>query len=115
MKKGIYKLHFDCGRQGELNGIFVDTDVRVSKLIESGINVYFGEVLGKHSEVCGPIEECDISLVSEEENAVKLFEENNLQNGFNPFGYSNPNFEQEEDDTNELETISEVIDYLLSK
>lgn len=114
MKKGIYKLHFDCGRSGELNGIFVDTDIRVAKLIESGINVYFGEVLGKHSEVCGPIEGCDISLVTEDETTVKAFEENNLENGFNPFDHTHTGFEKEDVDTDDM-SISDVIDLLLQE
>lgn len=114
MKKGIYKLHFDCGRSGELNGIFVDTDIRVAKLIESGINVYFGEVLGKHSEVFGPIEECDISLVTQDENAVKLFEENNLENGFNPFDESQDGSFEIDGQKTTPEIVGEIIDLLLS-
>lgn len=115
MKKGIYRLKFDCGRSGELNGIFVDTDVRVQKAIECGVHVYFGEVLGKHSEVTGPIEENDIQLITENENAVSVFEEHNLQTGFNPFNHSHIGFEQEEDDLTEKETLGDVVDYLLSK
>lgn len=115
MKKGIYKLNFDCGRSGELTGIFVSTDKKVEKLIESGIQVYFGEVLGKHSDVCGPIEKNDIKLHTDDAEAVEAFEKYDFESGYNPFGYSNPKFEQEEDETNEMETIDEVIDYLLSK
>ncbi len=53
MKKGIYRLTFDCGRSGNLTGVFVDTDLRVKKLVETKMVIYFGEVLGKHSEVMG--------------------------------------------------------------
>lgn len=85
--KAVYKLHFDCGRMGELNGLFVADTEKVRELIESGEEVYFGEVLGKHSEVCGPIEESDISLVSTDENVIKVIEEHDLENGYNPFDY----------------------------
>lgn len=115
MKKGIYRLNFDCGRSGELKGIFVDTDIRVSKAIECGVHVYFGEVLGKHSEVTGPIEQDDIELITQDENAVSIFEQHNLQTGFNPFNYSHVGFEQEEDDLTEIETLGNVVDYLLTK
>ncbi len=114
MKKGIYKLSFDCGRMGELNGVFVDTDIRVAKLIESGVDVYFGEVLGKHSEIFGPIEQRDIKLVTEDETTVKAFEENNLENGFNPFDYTHIGFEKEGVDTDDM-LISDVIDLLLQE
>jgi len=91
--KAVYKLHFDCGRMGELNGLFISDTDKVRELIESGADVYFGEVLGKHSEVCGPIEESDISLVSTDENVIKVIEEHGLENGYNPFDY----IEQDED------------------
>lgn len=85
--KAVYKLHFDCGRMGELTGLFIADTEAVNKLIESGEEVYFGEVLGKHSEVCGPIEQADITLVSTEESVIKAIEEHGLENGFNPFDY----------------------------
>lgn len=85
--KAVYKLHYDCGRMGELTGLFIAQKEDVDKLIESGEEVYFGEVLGKHSEVCGPIEENDVTLISAEENVIKLIEEHGLENGFNPFDY----------------------------
>lgn len=85
--KAVYKLHFDCGRMGELTGLFVAEQEKMNALIQSGEEVYFGEVLGKHSEVCGPIEEDDVSLISTDENVIKVIEEHGLENGFNPFDY----------------------------
>lgn len=95
--KAVYKLHYDCGRMGELTGLFIAEKEDVEKLIESGEEVYFGEVLGKHSEICGPIEECDLTLISTEENVIKLIEEHGLENGFNPFDY----IDNDEDDEDE--------------
>lgn len=86
--KAVYKLHFDCGRMGQLDGLFIAEKEKVKELIDSGREVYFGEVLGKHSEIMGPIEEPDdITLVSEDEEVIRVIEENNLENGFNPFDY----------------------------
>jgi hypothetical protein len=86
--KGIYKFNYDCGRMGDLNGIFVAEKKDVEDLITSKIEVYFGEVLGKHSEVYGPIEAGHITLASDDPNAVAVVENLNLSTGFNPFGYS---------------------------
>ena len=62
----LYNFHFDCGRQGTLNGMFaVDArgEAALDALIASRREVYFGEVLGKHSEVSGPIDPGDVSMV----------------------------------------------------
>ncbi len=87
--EAIFKFHFDCGRDGELIGIFTADTEQVENLISSGDEVYFGEVLGKHSEICGLVEENDISFITSDEEAVKMFKENNLETGFNPFDYYN--------------------------
>jgi hypothetical protein len=93
--KAIYKLHFDCGRMGVLEGSFVADTEEVKKLIDSKKEVYFGEVLGKHSEISGRIEECDITLVTTEPKVVELFERHDLSSGYNPFDY----IEEEEEVT----------------
>ncbi len=87
MKEAIFKLEFDCGRAGELTGVFVSTREKVSKLIESGIEVYFGDVLGKHSDVCGAVEEGEITFATDSAEVVQLFKELNLSSGINPFEY----------------------------
>ena len=48
MKK-LYKFELDYGRQGTLEGIFVSLESDFDRMI--GNEVYFGEALGKHSEV----------------------------------------------------------------
>ncbi len=85
--KAIYRLHFGCGRMGQLDGIFVEEEEKVNHLIESGEHIYFGEVLGKHSEIAGPIEPQDISLVTNDQRAIEVFEHFNLATGHNPFDY----------------------------
>jgi hypothetical protein len=83
--KGIYRFKCDCGRMGELSGIFVADSADVEKLI--GSNAYFGEVLGKHSEIEGEIEENEIELVTDNANCVEMFEFFSLATGYNPFEY----------------------------
>lgn len=83
--KGIYKFKFDCRRSGSLSGIFVAGKDDVENII--GKEVYFGEVLGKHSEVYGTIDENEISFVTDDPIAVEIFEKYNLSSGYNPFRY----------------------------
>lgn len=88
MTKGVFKFNFDCGREGNLEGVFISTKEEVRALIDSHVEVYFGEVLGKHSEIYGKVEESEIILVSDDEKVVELVEEYKLENGYNPFNYT---------------------------
>ena len=54
MKK-LYKFYWDCGRQGDIESIFIATEKDIKANI--GEEVYFGEILGKHSEIYGILEE----------------------------------------------------------
>lgn len=85
--KGLYKLHIDCGRQGDLEGLFICDTQELEQLVKSEYEVYYGEVLGKHSEIIGRLEERDYTLVSTDENVIKVIEDNELENGSNPFHY----------------------------
>jgi hypothetical protein len=83
--KGIYRFYFDCGRMGELSGIFVADDTVIAAAI--GKEVRFGEALGKHSEVEGELSEDDIKLLTDNPQAVEMFEVYKLQTGYNPLDY----------------------------
>ena len=109
MTEAIYSMVFDCGRMGSLEGKFVTTKEKMSKLIESQKEVYFGEVLGKHSEVYGPIDETDVTLVSDDPKTVQMFKDNNFSSGYNPFEYTFLGAEGEWED----KTVEEYIDHLL--
>ena len=87
--KTLYKLHFDCGRCGEVYGLFIADKEKMDELVSSGKEVYFGEVLGKHSEVYGPIENGDYTEVTNDPSVIKVIEENNLCFGYNPLDYVN--------------------------
>lgn len=83
--KGIYKFTWDCGRQGYVEGCFVADNADVSKAI--GQSVYFGEILGKHSAICGILDEADLILVTTDSQVVSLFEQFELASGYNPLEY----------------------------
>jgi len=93
--KSLYKFKFDCYRSGKLLGLFIADSEDVNKLIESGKSIYFGEVLGKHSVIQGPIEKNDVIFVTDKPEIIKMVEELNLCFGYNPFNYLN-NEENEE-------------------
>lgn len=104
----VFKLNFDCGRMGSLEGVFIESKSKVDFLIKSGIKVYFGEVLGKHSEVYGSVTESEIELVSSEPDAIKWC----TPSGYDPFQYTT--IETGRDDFDDL-TVGEVIDILIEE
>jgi hypothetical protein len=71
--KGLYQFSWDCGRMGTLEGLFIADASAVKKLYDK--NVYFGEVLGKHSEIEGTIEVGDIVLKSDDAALIEQLEE----------------------------------------
>lgn len=83
--KNLYRFYWDCGRMGELHGLFVATQEEVRDRI--GSEVYFGEVLGKHSEIYGQLRERDIQLVTSDQNFIEKFQLLGLEIGFNPIEY----------------------------
>lgn len=110
--KAIYRLKFDCGRQGQLEGIFIAEKEKVKVLLENKIGVYWGEVLGKHSEVYGPLDDGELVMVSENEEAIKIIEELGLENGYNPFKYTAINFEHENIEEGDW-TIEDLCDKII--
>lgn len=85
--RGIYKFFWDCGRTGVIEGIFTEDSENVSSIL--GKDIYFGEVLGKHSEISGTIDLGDINLITNDKNAVEMFDKYQLETGYNPFVYLN--------------------------
>lgn len=65
----LYKFNWDCGRQGHVAGLFVADSADVAEAI--GHEVYFGEILGKHSEVYGILEDADLKIISDDQNLIK--------------------------------------------
>ncbi len=97
MERAIYKLEWDFGRMGDLSGVFVANKADVKRLITNKTEIYFGEVLGKHSEVYGCIEKKHLKLVTDNEEFIELFIKYDLSNGYNPFDYLDEDGMDEED------------------
>jgi hypothetical protein len=84
--KGIYRFQYDCGRMGAISGIFVADTADVEKI--NGHTVFFGEVLGKHSEIDVDIDiEENLILISYEPVDVEVFERLELATGYDPFDF----------------------------
>jgi hypothetical protein len=86
--KGLYKFEWDCGRNGNLEGLFIAEKADIEALV--GTDVYFGEILGKHSEVQGEIEEDEITLITDDQAFIALIEEKigeGTISGVNPLDY----------------------------
>ena len=88
--ENLYSFNWDCGRNGSIDGLFIQDEEKVNGMI--GEEIYFGNILGKHSEVYGTITEGDIvkvdvsnSVVEELKNAFK----GHTISGYNPFDYYN--------------------------
>ena len=84
MTEKVYKWNCHFGRMGDLEGLFVATESGVAAAI--GKRAYFGEVLGKHSEVYGDLEASEFTVLSEEKSVVEFVREHGPF-GFNPLAY----------------------------
>lgn len=86
MENRMYRFYWDCGRSGHLEGIFVCTEERLNRAI--GEDLYFGEALGKHSEIYGPLEKGDISLITDDQDFInKAINYRLIPTGYNPLNY----------------------------
>lgn len=77
----LYKFYWCCGRMGDVEGVFKAKKSFVESII--GNNVYFGDILGKHSDVYGTLGEEDLEILSEDPIVVM----NTHESGYNPLEY----------------------------
>lgn len=87
MAKYLYRFFWDCGRQGELEGLFVE-DEKVLRA-SFGTRLYFGEVLGKHSDIYGTFEEEDVEKMELSSETVTEVSKilGVTWSGYNPMNY----------------------------
>ena len=95
MKK-IYKFERNCGRMGDMAGVFVAEASEIEALI--GKNIYYGEVLGKHSEIDDDLAEDHLTVLSDDLDFVTKFIEvmgEGTISGINPLDYYDPEEDEE--------------------
>lgn len=97
--KVLAQFFWDCGCSGNIDGLFIAEKSKIESAY--GKHVYLGEVLGKHSEIYGDLDEGDITIISEDpvviETLRNIFEDGTIS-GFNPLDYIQ---EEDEEDFDE--------------
>jgi hypothetical protein len=86
----IARFYWDCGRMGSVDGLFITTKEALEAAY--GKEVYFGEILGKHSEIYGTLDEEDITILTEDQDFITKFIEimgGGDISGYNPLSYLN--------------------------
>ena len=99
----LFIFNWDCGRDGELESLFIATQEEVDAAI--GKELFFGEVLGKHSEVYGTLESDDVNEIDVGEAVVAALLEKMGASvcGYNPLMYISEDDEDEDDEDDEDE------------
>lgn len=91
--EALYKFYWDCGRGGELEGVFI-ADVKEMEGAY-GNEAYFGEVLGKHSDIYDILKKDAVKEIIRPQSSFdeeilqklkNLFHGNNIS-GYNPLDY----------------------------
>ncbi len=82
----LYKFLWDIPRGGSVSGAFLAEPKEVAKAM--GKDVYFGEILGKHSEVYGTLDVGDVKALDVSDEFVKEFALHFPDGfGYNPLDY----------------------------
>lgn len=97
----LYKFTLDCGGMGMLDGIFVEDDERVKKIL--GKEVFFGEALGKHSEIFDTMREDMFEVLTDDQDFISKFNFLGCWSGHNPFDHIDESELEDEDSDKEEE------------
>ena len=82
----LYRFNLHCYHcMGSLKGVFVRDEADVANLI--GKQVYFGEILGKHSDISAVMEKEHFQELTSDSDFIAKFEQYDLKTGVNPFRY----------------------------
>jgi hypothetical protein len=99
----LYSFYVDCGRSGEIEGLFIALEDAVKD--SYGKFVHLGEVLGKHSDISFDLEEDMFTdyfagqpdAESKHQKAIDLFGIGTIS-GCNPFDYIEKELEEPENE-----------------
>lgn len=92
-KQCIWSFYWDCGRMGDLSGLFAATKDEVQSAIGKHIN--FGEVLGKHSEIYGTLKDNDFTCIEIDQKTIDKISEvigSSTWSGYNPLEFLDEEF-----------------------
>lgn len=90
MSKGLYEFFEDCGKMGEISGLFIADSEDVVKAF--GRTIYMGDVLGKHSEIDIDLSAENVKLLSNDIDKIEwlqneVFSGETTLSGYNPLDY----------------------------
>lgn len=85
MAKLVWRFVVDLGRMGRLDSVFTAEEDAVFDAI--GKRVYFGEILGKHSDIDLDLRSEDFVKLCEEPQMVEAFERFSFACGYNPLEF----------------------------
>jgi len=88
----LYKFSADFGRMGWISSIFTAEEEDINKTV--GKEIYFGEVLGKHSEIVLILKQSHIEEISSNQDFIKTFDLLGCSTGMNPIHYVNEEVEE---------------------
>lgn len=98
--KILCRYEQDFGRSGDLDGLFITTKETLDFFF-TALNgyVYFGEALGKHSEVYGELEQDNIKILCEDQERVNWLQDllGTSLSGYNPLDYCNIHTQEHDD------------------
>ncbi len=84
--KQLYRFYLDCGRMGDLEGLFITTKEVLNKAL--GQTIYLYDVLGKHSELEVTISSDTLTLMSEDQDKIEWLQQ--INGGFETISGLNP-------------------------
>lgn len=107
----LYNYFLDCGRMGSVEGLFIATDEMINNAL--GKTVYFGEILGKHSEVSDTLKLEDLKVLSDDQDKINWLAEivglGSTISGYNPLDYID-DYDDELDYIDDYDDEEEMID-----
>ena len=85
--KNLYRFYWDKGRMGYVTGTFVAEESEITAAI--GKQVYFGEILGKHSDIYGILKAEDLTILTDDQDFIEKFSQLHCESGHNPLYHLN--------------------------
>lgn len=68
MTMTLYKFRWDAYRNGRIESLFIADSEKVAQVM--GMTVYFGEALGKHSDVRGTLDPEDLTVITQKPGII---------------------------------------------
>ena len=77
--KGLYKMHIEYGRDDVFDSLFIADYDKIDYLLTHEIGIHFNSEVDR-----GALDDDDIELVTTDEHVIKIVEDYDLENGYNP-------------------------------